>query len=299
MSGAGASARLVLQEEREQAPLATQPFQQWVFPNGQPWTAFHRHPQGYLLRMPAFADFLVSADGRVVTARPAPGVDRETVEQLFRSQVLPLALSRQGRFVLHASAVETAGGAIAFLGASGRGKSTLAASFATAGHRFLADDGLMIEWRGDTVWARPGDPSIRLWADSREALVPAEHPVSPPLHYTDKARLLAASSLAHEAEPRRLLRLYILGPGTAQQVTIAPARPADAVRELVRHSFLLDIDEQEMLALHFDAMTRIAAHGLIYHLDYPRRYDALDAVRSAVLRDAPDPPPPPPPATTP
>ena len=42
---------------------------------------------------------------------------------------MPLALGKFDKLVFHASAVETADGAIAFAGASGRGKSTVAAAF--------------------------------------------------------------------------------------------------------------------------------------------------------------------------
>jgi hypothetical protein len=60
---------------------------------------------------------------------------------------------------------------VAFLGESGRGKSTLAASFATEGTRFLTDDGLLLEWVGGHCMIVPSHPSIRLWEDSQEALI--------------------------------------------------------------------------------------------------------------------------------
>ena len=117
--------------ERPQRQPPQPPFQQWTFPDGRPWTSFHRDRDGYLLQFPALADFEVSANGRQVTGWAMPGVAPATVHHLFTNQVQPLALSRQGKLVLHASAVAVGDIALAFAGESGRGKSTLAASFAT------------------------------------------------------------------------------------------------------------------------------------------------------------------------
>ena len=58
---------------------------------------------------------------------------------------MPLALSRQGIPAFHASVVTVPGGAVAFLGKTGAGKSTLAASFALGNSAFLTDDGLLVE----------------------------------------------------------------------------------------------------------------------------------------------------------
>src|SRR5688572_17324577 len=130
---------------RDQGPCADAPFHGWSFPDGTPWTAFYRTSSGLLLRFPDLADFEVSADGRHVTCAPVPGISPATIEHLYLNQVLPLALSKLGKLVFHASAVDAGGGAVAFLAASGRGKSTLAAGFAVNGHQFLTDDGLVLE----------------------------------------------------------------------------------------------------------------------------------------------------------
>lgn len=269
---------------RTQQPLAALPIQQWTFPDGTPWTTFYRRHQGYLLRFPQLADFEVAADGRGVEAWGAPGVADATVKHLYLNQVLPLALSRQGKLVFHASAVDIAGRCVAFVGPSGRGKSTIAASFATSGTSFLTDDGLQLEWRGDQLTALPSHPSIRLWEDSQAALIDAMTTSAPPVEYTAKARFLAGPDLAFCTEPRPLQSIFYLGTRDVPAVEILPMKPAAALLELVRHSFLLDLDEQQVLALHFDEISRIANRPIHYHLDYPRRFEDLPALRGAILR---------------
>ena len=271
---------------RLQAPLHQVPFHQWTFPDGTDWTLFYRLNSGYLLRFPDLADFEVSRDGRKAAAWPAPGVSLGTVEHLHLNQVLPLALSRQGRLVLHASAVAFDGIGVAFAGESGRGKSTLAASFATTGSRFLTDDGLQLDWLDGQCRITPSHPSVRLWEDSQEALISQAVDLAPALDYTAKVRLLAGEAMVFCDQPQPLRRVYFLGEGVAPSLIIEAVGPAEALMEMVKTSFLLDIEERELLAWHFDEMVRLAELPIYYRIDYPRRFKDLPRVREAIVRHA-------------
>ncbi len=278
--------------ERAARPLASieeTAFHQWAFPDGTLWTQFFRQGAGYLLRFPDLADFEVSADGTRVQGYPAPGVTSPTVEHLYLNQVLPLALSRQGKLVLHGSAVDIGGQGVAFLGESGRGKSTRAASFATEGTRFLTYDGLLLEWAGEQCRIIPSHPSIRLWQDSEDALMNPDAATAPAVSFTSKSRFLAGQGIPFCDESRPLHRVFFLGEGDAPAPTIELLRPAEALIELVKHSFLLDIEARDMLAAHFDELTRLAALPIYFRLDYPRAYGALAAVREAIVRHGLDP----------
>jgi len=261
----------------------TAPFHERVFPDGTLWTQFYRTDTGYLLRFPDLGDFEVSADGCAVHCRPATGISEDTVQHLYLNQVLPLALSKQGKLVFHASAVEIGGAAAAFMGESGKGKSTLAASFATSGFRFLTDDGLMVEASVSGYRVLPSHPSIRLWQDSEAALIAPDTPTAPALEFTSKSRFLAGETIPFCDSPRPLRRVYFLGDGSAANLTFQRMRPAEALIELVKHSFLLDIEEREMLAAHFDELSSLANLPIYYRLDYPRRYEDLATVRQAII----------------
>ena len=270
--------------ERPLARLDTTPFHQWVFSDGTLWTAFHRTEAGYLLRFPELADFQLDWSGTRVQAWAAPGVSEATLQHLYLNQVLPLALSKQGKLVLHGSAVEIGDKSVAFIGKSGRGKSTLAASFATSGFRFLTDDGLLLDWLNGDCRVMPSHPSIRLWEDSQNALVGEDVQFAPPLQFTNKARFLAGRDIVFCHEARPLRKVYFLGEGLAPQLQLERMKPVDALVELIKNSFLLDIDEREMLASHFDAVFRLAALPIYYRLDYPRNYEDLPSVRNAIAR---------------
>lgn len=277
---------LCLHPPRPQTPLNGTPFHEWGLPDGTRWTQFYRTDSGYLLRFPGFADFTLSPNGLDVTAFPALGISEQTVEHLYLNQVLPLALSMQGKLVFHASAVEIGDAAVAFMGASGKGKSTLAASFATSGYRFLTDDGLMVEACNGGYQVIPSHPSIRLWQDSEAALIIPGVSTAPALEFTSKSRFLAGENISFCDTPRPLRRVYFLGEGSSPGITFLRMQPAGALIELVTHSFLLDIDARDMLAAHFDELSGLASRPIFFHLDYPRRFDDLPSIRQAIVEHA-------------
>jgi hypothetical protein len=275
-----------LLDARSQVALGVSPFYVSAFPDGTPWVEFFRNPSGYLLRFPGLADFQVAADVRSVSCHPGPDVSDETSRHLYLNQVLPMVLSKLGKLVFHASAVEVGDVAVAFVAESGRGKSTLAASFATSGFRFLTDDGLVLEPAGDGYDVLPSHPSIRLWHDSQDALVAVGAETAPPLCFTTKSRFLAGPDLSFCEESRPLRRVYFLGDGSASKLEFQRIDAAQALMEWVKHSFLLDVEEQPLLASHFDGTAKLANQPIYYRLDYPRRFEDLANVRQAIVEHA-------------
>jgi hypothetical protein len=214
---------------------------------------------------------------------PVFGVSDATVEHLYLNQVLPLALSRIGKLVFHASAVEVRGGAVSFSAESGRGKSTLAAAFAADGAPFLADDGLVLEAENDSYVVQPSHSSVRLWGDSRKQILgfgaqaptPGDRP---------KARLLAGGVLPYCSESKPLLAAYFLGDGSAETIAFRQLTPAQALVEWAKSSFFLDIDDKARIASHFHRIVALANRMPAFALDYPRRYEHLQDVLEAVRK---------------
>jgi hypothetical protein len=272
-----------MQTQTQQA-IGAAPFHRFEFPDGTVWTEFYRSGLDYLLRFPGLADFKVTGDGTEVNAFPAETTDDVTLEHLYINQVVPLALSRQGRPSFHASVVTVPGGAVAFLGKTGTGKSTLAASFALEGAEFLTDDSLLVEESEDGCFALPSHPSLRLWEDSVDALIDHKTSQAAAISYSTKARLLAGEALAHCEEPLPLIAAFLLEREDARQVTIRILTGAECHMAWVENSFLLDIEDRLLLAEHFAWTHRIAAAVPTFALDYPRNYGMLPDVRHAVGR---------------
>jgi hypothetical protein len=54
--------------------------------------------------------------------------------------------------------------------------------------------------------------------------------------------------------------------------------------EWIGHSFLLDVEDKELLSRHFEWTHRISESVPTYTLDYPRNYGILPEVRRTVLQ---------------
>ena len=269
---------------RAQLPLSAPLVMATSLPDGEPWAAVYRYKSGYLARFIDLVDFDISSAGTEITIYAVPGVCTQTIEHLYQNQALPLALSLKKRLVLHGSAVEIGGKAAAFVAESGRGKSTLAASFSSSGFRFLTDDGLLVEPMDDHEYViQPSHASLRLWDDSYEAISHLTMKTEPAISYTSKVRVLAGENLPFCAQDRVLKHLYILGAGTSKGVSITPVSSQDSFIEMRRHCFLLSIDEHEMLAHNFRQLADLSRLPIFFKLDYPRRYDMLPQVRAAVV----------------
>ena len=272
-----------VQPEQTQQPIGVEPFHEYRFDDGTIWTEFYRNETGYLLRFPDLADFEVSASGESVVACPAIGTDEITLEHLYINQLVPLALSRQGKPPFHASVVTVPGGCVAFLGKTGMGKSTLAASFALEDATFLTDDALLID-ESDGIRAMPSHASLRLWEDSVEALIPADAPQAGAISFSSKARLLAGDALHYRDETVPLLAAFVLESNDIENIAIEALTGSKRHMAWVSNSFLLDIKDKDLLARHFDWTHRIADQVPTFSLDYPRDYGILPQVRDAVRR---------------
>ena len=258
------------------------PLHRWTLPDGRAWCVIHRLDGAYRMRFPGMADFLIRADGGI-DAFPVEGIDAPTLDHLFANQVLPAALSLQQRPVFHASALSMHGAGVAFLGESGRGKSTLATFLAGRGHPLLTDDGLELREDDGGIWALPNRPSVRLWEDSRAALLPADATPLPAVSVTRKERFHAAALLPLATAAVPLRAAFILGDGSALRPAITALTPQEAHLAWVRHAFLLDVHDKATIARKFHQVARLARAGLSFQLDYPRDYAVLPDVESALL----------------
>lgn len=273
-------------EPRRQRAIARAPFKTTVLPDGTLWLLHYRRRSRYLLRFPGIADFAINRLATSVSCVPAPDTTAATVEHLFLNQVVPLALSQQGRLVLHGSAVNSGGRALAFLGDSGQGKSTLAGYFASHGMPFLTDDGLFVDQVDGRVTVVPGHRSIRLWADSEVSLLPSGSQKADAVQFTNKGRFHADGVFRHCEDAIELQCIYILRRSGVDSVKISPMPAAAAFMALVNHSFLLDTESSEVLARHFSQLKALIGVTKLFSLDYPREFSRLPLVKSSIVAHA-------------
>src|SRR6185436_71718 len=107
-----------------------------------------------------------SPDARRVRAYLEDGVDQQAVGLALVGPVLLFMRHKLGNPSLHASAVLTDHGAAVFLGPSGQGKSSMAASFLRDGAVLLTDDALPLQAREEGIFGLPGVPFMKLWNET-------------------------------------------------------------------------------------------------------------------------------------
>src|SRR5262249_46341450 len=151
---------------------------------------------------------------------------------LLLDHALPHVLAQAGKPVFHAAAVARVGEAVAFAGPTGRGKTTLTTDLCRHGFALLTDDCLVLDPRGEQVFALPRYPGSRLWPRAATALFGERSQRSAVAHYTTKVRLDAGDNLPFWDTPAPLGRLYFLAPAEegerlgAVRVTRLTAREA-------------------------------------------------------------------------
>jgi hypothetical protein len=114
------------------------------------------------LRYPRLCEFVGDTGLQEVSVALAPGRNPGLIPVLAGGMLVALHLRLRGDLVLHASAVRVGGAALAFVGASGMGKSTMATVLCAAGHPLLTDDVLRAQLTPDGVVVHPGSTETRL-----------------------------------------------------------------------------------------------------------------------------------------
>lgn len=208
--------------------------------------ALFRQPEGFGLAVAAEGRGLFRcAPGAIRIEWTAPGTGAE--HYLF-SYALPLWLETRGVPVLHGSAVSIGGRAVAFLGRSGTGKSTLCAELLRLGCGFVADDALALHRTGERDEGRdargawrcaPGPPLLRLWPSGLEGRLAVAAGGLPRVHDTLEKRWLPASGGSVPPAPAGLplAAVYVLErrPEAGGPVEVSGFGARDALVRVLEH----------------------------------------------------------------
>lgn len=235
------------------------------------------------MRWEGLGDFAVTAAGRRIVVYPEPGVPDFCLRDCLLSAVVSFALLERGVETLHAAAVARRGRAVAFLGHSQSGKSSLAAVFVRRGWELLTDDLLVLAHVRGRILAYPALPEIKLTPETARALAlptrrfPRVEPGNPKrvwqLPATHRPRLLSALYFPRFVNPAR------------GRVRLSPLSPAPVFRALLRHTFNPTLTSRARLKRQFALFTRVARTVPARRLFIPRRLDRLEEIAKRIERD--------------
>ncbi len=242
-----------------------------VRPNGRPMMVVERHTElGFHIWAPHYGRHLVSADGAHIRSA-LPAVSPWRWERLLFAQVLPLAAALSGRELFHASAVALDGGAVAFVGLTGAGKSSIAAHLVADGAGLVADDVLALERTPGGVSSHPGSGLAGVAPHELASMSASGRArLGRPVGKADKSYL--AVPIVERALPLRAL--YFITRTDHENVEIAPSESVPT--RLLGSSFIAYLRSPEHLVEHLEVCTHIAATVPILELSVPPTARASD-----------------------
>ena len=196
---------------------------------------------GRLYYEPLRSDVLFEIkDGCSIALDPLIPVEPDVLRGWLTGVFMSVLLRQRGYLVLHASAVAKEGEAIAFMGQSGWGKSTLAEYFCQHGYELLTDDVLVLDVREDCtdVAVLPGHRYIRLREHAGREFVESFESLPRVNPYTSK-RIRAVED--GPVRPVPLRRLYVLQNVVAQTSSVEPLGGSTALLHLLTHARSKDL----------------------------------------------------------
>ena len=239
------------------------------------------------LKWPGVVEFLISSDGcRVLCKAFESKTHQEALETYVLGPVLSFVLVRRGIEQLHSTAVVVGGKAIAFIGNSGYGKSTLGAAFLWAGYRLLTDDLLVLRKAGHELLAYPGPQRIKLLPNIATLLMPDRARKTRMNAFTSKLVVsLTDNEFQQYAVP--LHTIYFLHPPPSRDCATVVRRRSrrQAFLELLRSNYNELVTYKDRPRHQFMHAAELAENVVLKSISYPRKVESLPQVRDTILRD--------------
>jgi hypothetical protein len=262
-----------------------------VIVNSSPtrWYKYARLDNGQsYLRWDELFEFLIDADGRHIWCGWLGAASLESLQVYLLGHALSFALVKQGYEPLHATSVVIDGQAIAFLGSSGFGKSSLAAAFLADGHRLLTDDMLLLRRTDGGYQAQPGPSRIKLFPKMARRFLEGTSSAVPMNSETEKL-VLPLSADHRQPDPAPLRVLYALSAPREvrrkQRIQITSLTPRETFIELIRGTFNYLITGSERIERQYAECLGVASQVPARRISYPRVLSMLPTVRQAILSD--------------
>lgn len=221
-----------------------------------PDRTFHtavRDDAGILFRFCRVCEVRISPDLASVVVHADPDGPADMVPIFLAGNILALLLTLRGLEVLHGSAVAVGGTAVAFVGHSNAGKSTLAGEACAAGAGLVADDVLAVEVGDDGAHCVRGGPELRL----RKGVNELAERLVPGADRTVDGR----AAVAVTTSPVRCALAAIMVPRVtpgAPEPRLVRLGPKAAFETLIRYHRLAGLTDPVAVRRHFHACVDLA-----------------------------------------
>jgi hypothetical protein len=231
------------------------------------WVTEDPHePSRWTIRYAGICQAELDREARTLTVHGAVGGEPGMLPVFLEGSLLAHVLAAQGLLVLHASAVELGGEALAIVGPSGWGKSTLAALFCGAGAQLVADDALRVDVSGSRATCFPGSRRLRL----RAASASLGHAIDGAAVTETVDGRTAVRPAALVDRPLALRAALIPQPSReATRLEVDRLGPTEAVQELLSYPRLARWQAPEQIGRLFGLTADVAAAVPVYRATVP------------------------------
>lgn len=232
--------------------------------------------------------FLIDQAGSRVWCRWPSEMTLKDAATYLLGPILGYLLRARGVTALHASVIEIADRAVAFVGSAGAGKSTIAAAFAQQSHRVLSDDLAPLRLVPQGVEVQPTYPVIRLWEESVLALYGSSEalPLICP-SWEKRYKDLREGGRGFDTSPLPLGGIYLLGQrhrgthgGTIEREASGPA-----LINLAPHTNARYAMTDEMLADEFSLLAEVVRRIPVKRIHPPKELHRIARMCQLVASD--------------
>ena len=232
----------------------------------------------------------IPTDARRVDVYPKAGADERALGLLLAGPVSVFLLHQHGCPSLHASAVMTESGVLAFLGPKGKGKSTMAACFLRRGAALVTDDILPLRVSNEGVDGGPGLAIMKVWPDTATHTLELCEELPKVTARLDKRLLTLDGNHTFAETPARVRALYVLDrydPHATGRTdigirTLAGREALHTLLNQVSYGAFLQPSERARFLPHY---TRLLAQAPLRVLSYPQGFEHQESVHERILAD--------------
>lgn len=222
-------------------------------------------------------------NGNEIVIQPLPDIEERLIRLPLLGAAFAVLLDQRGYFVLHSSAVEIDGKAVAFVGNKGDGKSTIAAMLSNNGHPLLADDTVAIDLNNQNIpTVLPGFPQFKLYPDSVTAAFNEDPAQLEEIASNVIKRSRRADQFCNQKLP--LQAIYVLAEGN--EVEIIRLSPQEALHYLIANSYMARFTNNWLqngrAAANLMQCSKIVNSVPVYKLERPRNMSNLKEITSAI-----------------
>ena len=244
----------------------------------------------YWMAWPRLATYGFDLNDSFITAYAEPGAPIQIIWDTYRRSVLPMAMQVRGWEALHASAVVSRHGVVAFCAVSETGKSTVAYGLRRRGFPQWSDDGVVFGVRQQEILAVPLPFEARLRPGSLAMF--GESLPTP--------RRLADNNPGEQVhtDPQPLAAICVLTraeSGIGDRPRISDVPPAAAFTAMLTHAHEFDPSDTgrraRMMQAYLALVDRVPVREVTFAPDRERLDLLLDAICEGLGLDFPAPAP--------